>query len=89
MVRLMVTGAMRSYLPADTLEVQASTVGALLAEFETRFPPVRKYVHNEDGALRSTFRVFVNGEDIRGLEGLETPLRPTDLVDVVPSIQGG
>ncbi len=80
---------MRPYLPQDTVELHGSTVGVLLDEFERRFPPVRKYLRNEEGALRSTFRVFVNGEDIRGLDGLETRLGPEDRVDVVPAIQGG
>ena len=89
MAMLTVSGAMRPYLPGDTLELQGSTVGALLDELERRFPLVRKHLRSDHGALRPTFRVFVNGDDIRGLDGLETPLHPKDRVDVVPAIQGG
>ena len=46
-------------------------------------------IHTETGRLRPYVRVFVNGQDVHDLQGLETPIGPADSVDVLHSIQGG
>lgn len=89
MAHLTVNGAMKGLLPAGTLDLPATSVAELMAVLERQYPSVRNLLHDERGALRSSFRVFVNGEDMRGLDGLATRLGPQDRVDIVPSIQGG
>ncbi len=89
MAHLTVNGAMKEVLPAGALDLPATSIAELMAELERRHPAVHRLLRDERGALRTTFRVFVNGEDMRGLDGVETRLAPHDQVDIVPSIQGG
>ena len=44
---------------------------------------------DESGELRRFVNVFVNGEDVRFLSGLETPLKSGDEVSIVPAVAGG
>jgi molybdopterin converting factor small subunit len=50
---------------------------------------VKSRLCDEDGRLRSYVRVFVNGEDARGLGDAKAPLKPGDSVSIVPAIAGG
>ena len=65
-------------------ESDAATLGDAL-----RALPVRNLCLDEHGELRRLVNVFVDGEDVRGGGGLETPLRPDSQVLVVTAIAGG
>lgn len=80
---------LREFVPRLSLNARAESVGGLLDELEGEFPRLRRRLRDESGAMRPFVRVFVNGEDMRGLEGLETRLGPKDQVDILHSIQGG
>ena len=66
-----------------------STVGKALEELETLFPGIRKRLCEDDGSLRRFVNVFVNEEDVRFLQGLDTTLADGDEVSIVPAIAGG
>lgn len=80
---------LREFVPRLSLNARAESVGGLLDELEGEFPRLRRRLRDESGAMRPFVRVFVNGEDMRGLDGLETRLGPKDQVDILHSIQGG
>lgn len=65
-------------------ESGAATLGDALREL-----PVRNLCLDEHGELRRLVNVFVDGDDVRGGAGLETPLRPDSTVLVVTAIAGG
>ncbi len=69
--------------------VEAAAVSGALEELFRRHPPLRSQLLSEDGRLRSFVNVFVNGEDIRFLSGIGTPLAEGDTVAIVPAIAGG
>lgn len=72
-------------------EVKAAgdTVGGVVADLERQFPGMGERLLDEGGALRRFINVYVNGEDIRFLEGQTTALKEGDEVSVVPAIAGG
>lgn len=70
-------------------ELEGATVGELLQQLVTKYPALSKHLFGDDGALRGFVNVYVNDEDIRHLEKLATPVKPTDLVSIIPSIAGG
>ncbi|MGH7476091.1 MAG: molybdopterin-synthase adenylyltransferase MoeB [Longimicrobiales bacterium] len=74
---------------ADGIAVPTGTVAAVLGYVSERFPALRRHLFADDGALRSYVNVFVNEDDIRDREGLDTPVREGDTVTVLPSIAGG
>jgi adenylyltransferase/sulfurtransferase len=69
--------------------VDGSTVSGLLEALLADSPGLRPHLLGEDGSLPSFVNVFVNGDDVRALQGLETPLGDDDEVTLVPAIAGG
>jgi MoaD family protein len=70
------------------VQVEGDTVGAVLDSLYERFAELRSRIA-DDGGLRRFVNVFVGGEDIRFLEGLETPVSDGDEVTILPAVAGG
>jgi molybdopterin synthase sulfur carrier subunit len=66
----------------------ATTVGEVLDGLYDRFDGLRERIA-EDGDLRRFVNVYVAGEDIRFLEGLDTPVEDGDEVTILPAVAGG
>ncbi len=74
---------------AAEVEVDATNVQGVIDALEGKFKGVKSRLCDEDGRLRSYVRVFINGEDARGLGDAKAPLKPGDSVSIVPAIAGG
>ncbi len=72
-----------------SVQVEAGTVAEALAALDAEYPGIRDRICEPDGRLRRFVSVFVNGRDVRSLEGLETPLRDGDEVGIIPAMAGG
>ena len=77
-----VTGGERE-LPAE-----GDTVRELLEDLMGRFPELRTQLV-EDGDIAPFVNVYVEGEDVRTLDGLETDVRPGATVILLPAMAGG
>jgi len=71
------------------LVFEANNVGQALDSLTTKYVELRKHLYNDQNALRSFVNVYVNDEDIRHAQSLETPVSDGDTVMIVPSIAGG
>jgi sulfur-carrier protein len=71
------------------LQVAGTTVGKVLAALGQAHPGVGQRVLDEQGTLRRHVNVFVNGESIRYLDGVETPVGDADEVWILPAVSGG
>jgi molybdopterin synthase sulfur carrier subunit len=89
MAQVKLDGMLRPFVPRLSVEAKADSVSGLLDELEAEFPKLQRRLRDESGKMRQFVRVFVNGEDVRGLDGLNTRLAPNDQVDILHSIQGG
>jgi len=92
LVHLHLPGALRPYAGGRRLLDLASprgNVAGLLEALSGAYPGVHQRVVNEAGGLRPHVNVFVNGESIRHLSGVATPLREGDEVWLLPAISGG
>ena len=89
MASIQLDGMLREFLPKLKLTSDAADVGALLDDLESRYPRLRLKLRDETGTVRRFVKVYVNGEEIRGLAGLETRVGASDRVDILHSIQGG
>lgn len=69
-------------------EVDGETVGEVLDALYDRYGELRARIA-EDGGLRRFVNVYVGGEDIRFLEGLDTPVADGDEVTILPAVAGG
>lgn len=90
-VRLHLPGALRQYAGgASVLELAGDgTVSELLGALGGAYPGVQQRVVDELGALRPHVNVFVNGENIRYLDGMATSIGEGDEVWLLPAISGG
>lgn len=70
-------------------EVEATTVGGAIDELGRRFPGFREQVLDPEGGLHRYVNVYVNDEDARYLDKLETRLSDGDTVSLLPSVAGG
>ncbi len=73
----------------DEVAVQGATVRAALDDLERLHPGIRARICDEAGAVKKFINLFANDEDIRGLQDLDTPLRDSDELSIVPAIAGG
>lgn len=74
---------------ASEVRGSAGTLRALIDELETAYPGMRARLCEADGSLRRFINVFVNEEDVRFLQGLDTPLPAGTRVSILPAVAGG
>ena len=72
----------------STALVDGTTVGEVLDALYERYGELRSRIA-EDGGLRRFVNVYVDEEDIRFLDGLETPVSDGDEVTILPAVAGG
>ena len=88
-VRVKIPTQLRSATEGEaTASVEGATVGDVLDSLYARFGELRSRIA-EDGGLRRFVNVYVDGEDIRFLDGLETPVSDGDEVTILPAVAGG
>src|SRR5262245_32042760 len=89
-ITIVIPTALRAFAGGKTeLAVEASTANEALQELTSEFPELRKHLYADEKSLRNFINVYVGDEDIRHLNGLETPIKPGESVLIVPSIAGG
>ena len=69
--------------------LEGSTVGEVLKALDAAHPGFGDRLFDESGNLRRFVNVFVADEDVRFLEGLETPVQEGQTVSIVPAVAGG
>ena len=73
---------------AREVEASGSNVRELLEDLAARVPALAQRVY-ENGAIQSFVNVYVDGEDVRTRDGLDTPVRETSTVILLPAMAGG
>jgi MoaD family protein len=74
---------------ASSVEIPGATVGDVLRELAVRHEKLRGRLFDDKGELNRFVNVFLNDEDIRFLQGLDSPVKDGDGVVLVPAIAGG
>ena len=74
---------------SSTVELDAGTIANLIAQLEMRFPALAGQIRTEDGELHRFVNIYLNDEDVRYLEKLETKAADGDTVSLLPSVAGG
>jgi molybdopterin converting factor small subunit len=89
-VTITIPTALREYAGGHAqVQLEADTVGALLRGLVELHPALGRHLFAEDGRLRSFVNIYVGDEDIRFLQGEETPLSAGETVSIIPAIAGG
>ena len=73
----------------DKVDVEGDSLGGVIDAMNEQHPGIRERICDDQGQLRNFVNVYVNGEDVRFLQGMETPMSTGDEVSVVPAVAGG
>lgn len=74
---------------AEEVGVGGATIASAIEDLESKFPGIKERLCDEQGRVRRFVNIYVNGDDIRFLSSLETPVKEGDEVSIVPAIAGG
>lgn len=72
-----------------TVDGGATTVTGVLDRLAARLPALERRIRDERGTVRRHVNIYVNGEDIRVLTGVETPVPEDAEISVMAAISGG
>jgi len=72
-----------------SLEVEGDSIRTVVDGLVERHPSLGGQLLTDDGDLNRFVNVYVNGQDVRYLSGLDTPVAPTDEVRLLPAMAGG
>jgi len=73
----------------DAIEGTEGRLAEMIEQLEARYPGLKDRLCDEGGELRRFVNIYVNGEDVRFLEGLATNISAGDEVSIVPAVAGG
>ena len=73
----------------DKVDVDGNSLGDVIDAMNEQYPGIRERICDDQGQLRNFVNVYINGEDVRFLQGLETATTDGDEVSVVPAVAGG
>ena len=89
-VTILIPTALRSFVDRmSEIEVEGSTVGEALANLAGQYPDLKHQIYEDDVKLRGFVNVFVDGTNIKKLNGLETKVAQGASVMLVPAFAGG
>ncbi|MBA3243187.1 MAG: molybdopterin-synthase adenylyltransferase MoeB [Acidobacteria bacterium] len=89
-VKVFIPTALRQFAGGEAeIEVEAKTVGEALDVVMSRHAELRGHLYNEQNTLRNFVNVYVDDEDIRAMQRMETPVKDGDTLSIVPAIAGG
>lgn len=74
---------------AKSVQGDGQTVRELLENLDQSYPGIRQQLTGEDGQLHRFVNIYLNDEDIRFLQQMDTQLKDGDVVSILPAIAGG
>jgi sulfur-carrier protein len=89
-VRVRVPTPLRKFTQGvDEVKAQGNNIRSIVEDLEKNYPGIKERICDETGKVRRFVNVYVNGDDIRFLQNLETALKEGDNISIVPAIAGG
>ena len=74
---------------ASVVQLSGATLGDVLGKLVAEYPGMAGQVVQEDGTLHKFVNVYVNDDDIRYLDQLDTKLADGDVISILPAVAGG
>ena len=72
-----------------TVQANGGTIAEVLDDLVVQFPRLSGKLRNDDGSLHKFVNVYVNDDDVRYLERLDTKVGESDVVSILPAVAGG
>ena len=73
----------------DKVDAEGATLREIIESMESQFPGIKARICDDDGNLRNFVNVFVNGEDVRFMDGMSSATADGDEISIVPAVAGG
>ncbi|MCH7801464.1 MAG: MoaD/ThiS family protein [Chloroflexi bacterium] len=73
----------------DKVAVDGSSIGEIIGDLDSQFPGLKERLCDEQGEIRNFVNIYVNGEDVRFLDGINSPTAEGDEISIVPAVAGG
>ncbi|GAB4563951.1 MAG: MoaD/ThiS family protein [Anaerolineae bacterium] len=71
------------------VNAQGDTIIDIIKDLERQFPGIQDRLLDEHGEVKRFINIYVNDEEIRALQGKETPVNESDRISIVPAMAGG
>jgi molybdopterin synthase sulfur carrier subunit len=89
MVTVRIPTVLRKHTGGDAkVEADGATVGEVFSRLVAQHPSIEDSLF-DDGALRGFINVYVEDEDVRYLDGLDSKVQPNDEIAIMPAVAGG
>ena len=90
MITLRIPTPLRTYTSGNSeVTVSGVKISEALSDLTNQFPAIKPHLFNETGELRPFVNLFVGENNIKDLQGVETPIKDGDKIMLIPSIAGG
>ena len=73
----------------DKVDAEGATLREVIESMDSQFPGIKARICDDDGNLRNFVNVFVNGEDVRFMDGVDSATSDGDEISIVPAVAGG
>ncbi|MCR4292172.1 MAG: MoaD/ThiS family protein [Candidatus Kuenenia sp.] len=73
----------------DEVKVEGKNIGEIISNLEANYKGIKERICDDSGQIRRFINFYLNDEDIRFLNNMETPVKDGDYISVVPAIAGG
>jgi molybdopterin converting factor small subunit len=81
---------LRAYTNGQSeVNVSGSNVSDVLTDLTAQYPAIQPHIFNEGGELRPFVNLFVGENNIKDLQGVNTPIQDGEKIMLIPSIAGG
>jgi MoaD family protein len=80
---------LQKVLGSKSVQAEGATIAEVLQGVNERFPGFREQITMEDGSLHRFVNIYINDEDIRFMQQLDTPVESGDVVSILPALAGG
>ena len=87
---LRIPAPLRSYTAGQAeVAVSGTTAGLAMESLVCQYPALKPHLYNARGELRPFVNLYLGQDNIKTLQGLETPLHPEDRLMLIPAVAGG
>lgn len=88
-IEVKVTSVLQRVVGAKSVQSEGKTVGEVLEQINANYPGFKEQITMADGSLHRFVNIYINDEDIRYLQSLDTPVSEGDIVSILPALAGG
>ena len=90
MTTLKIPTPLRQYTEGQAeVAVNGSDVAAAMKNLVEQYPELKQHLYNGNGEMRAFVNLFLGQDNVKDLQGFETPLDEGDTLRLIPSIAGG